>query len=544
MRLRSRIIPLIVTLALWVADPAPAQTAKSAARSEPPTGALTVAVATFGNERWLPHLYVGAEDVVLKPMYENILTRDPKTGELAPMLAERWKVADGGRTWTFYLRKGVQFHGGRGEMTAEDVRFTFASLARDGSANSLAPEFRLIKSMEVENPYTLTVRFEKPFVAFGNKVNQGLFASVAFIQSKRHMESAKEEGAERHPVATGPWKFVEHVRGDRIVYEAVENHWRTTPHFKRLVFLKVPEPATRIAMLRAGNADVIETGGEYVEELKQVGVRTLTMPNVAWVWVVLGGQWPSKPTYDPQVPWALPDAERARKVRLALNLAVDKQAIIRQVLGGLGTPDGTLNFYPGDAWATEALLQPYPYDPPKARALLAEAGYPKGFELTMNLTAWPGRGFLPDVGEAVATYWEKVGLKVKRRPMDRAVFQADFRARSYAGVALAYAGPTVAPEPWELMLGGSHSKATAQLLLEHPTLDALIDRLQAEPSYAERVRIMREELGPWLYEYMPAVSIGPTHSIVGVGPKVGDWPFIPGHMGLHNWEYVGHALNK
>src|ERR671934_21563 len=88
-----------------------------------PEGTLTVAVATFGNERWLPQLYPGAEDVVLKPMFENLLTRDPKTGELAPMLAERWQVADGGRTWRFHLRKGVQFHGGKGEMTAEDVKF-------------------------------------------------------------------------------------------------------------------------------------------------------------------------------------------------------------------------------------------------------------------------------------------------------------------------------------------------------------------------------------------------------------------------------------
>src|SRR5262245_35038688 len=121
-----------------------------------PQGTLTVAVATFGNERWLPHLYVGAEDVVLKPMYENLLTRDPKTGELAPMLAERWQVLDGGRTWRFHLRKGVRFHNGA-EMTAEDVKFTFTTLAKDGSANSLAPEFRLIKSIEVENSYTLTV---------------------------------------------------------------------------------------------------------------------------------------------------------------------------------------------------------------------------------------------------------------------------------------------------------------------------------------------------------------------------------------------------
>src|SRR5436309_3865868 len=390
MRRRLSIVTALVTALFWAAAVARVDAAPEG-RAAAAVGPLTVAVATFGNERWLPHLYVGAEDVVLKPMYENLLTRDPKTGELSPMLAERWKIADGGRTWTFYLRKGVQFHGGRGEMTAEDVRFTFATIAKDGSANSLAPEFRLIKSMEVENPYTLTVRFEKPFVVFGNKVNQGLFASVAFIQSKRYVETAKDDGAERLPVATGPWKFVEHVRGDRIVYEAVENHWRATPHFKRLVFVKVPEPSTRMAMVRAGSADVIEVSGEYVDELKKVGMRTLIMPNTTAIWVILGGQWPRKPTYDPKVPWAQPDAERAKKVRMALNLAVDKQAIVQRVLGGRGTVMGSWLMYPNDPWASDALKKPYPYDPAKAKALLAEAGYPSGFETTMNLTAWPGR---------------------------------------------------------------------------------------------------------------------------------------------------------
>jgi peptide/nickel transport system substrate-binding protein len=528
------IATLIATAALWALAGASGEAAK-------PEGTLTVAVATFGNERWLPYLYVGAEDVVLKPMYENLLSRDPKTGELSPMLAERWKVADGGRTWTFYLRRGVHFHGGRGEVTAEDVKFTFASVAKEGSANSLAPEFRQIKSMEVEDRYTITVRFDKPSVVFGNKVTQGLFASSAFIQSKHHIETAGEQGAERNPVATGPWKFVEHVRGDRIVYEAVENHWRATPNFKRLVMLKVPEPATRMAMLRAGSVDVIEIGGEYVEELKKVGVRTLLMPNVSWVYVILGGQWPTKPTYDPKVPWAQPDAERARKVRLALNLAVDKQAIMQRVLGGLGTVVGSWMTYPNDPWATEALKKPLPYDPAKAKALLADGGYPSGFEVTMNLTAWPGRGYLPDVGEAVATYWEKVGIKVKRRPVDRAVFSADFRARAYAGVTLAYAAPLVAPEPWEVMIRGGHSKAALNLFMEHPRLDELIDRLAIQPNHAERVRIMREELGPWLYEYVPGVAIGAAHAIAGVGPKVGEWPLIPGHMGFHNWEYVTRA---
>ena len=504
-----------------------------------PEGTLTVAVATFGNERWLPHLYVGAEDVVLKPLWENLLNRDSK-GNLSPMLAERWEVLDGGRTWKFHLRKGVRFHNGS-EMTAEDVKYTFIAMAREGSANSLAGEFRQIKSMEIEGPHVISVRFEKPFVTFGNRVTHGLFSSMAYIQSKKHLETAGEEGAERQPIGTGPWKFVEHIRGDRIVYEAVENHWRAVPQWKRLVFVKVPEQATRVAMLRAGSVDVVEVGGEYVAELKKVGVRTLTMPNVAAVWVIFGGQWPTKPTYDPKVPWAQPDAERARKVRLALNLAVDKTAIVKQVLGGLGAAVGTVNYYPTDPWASEALLKPIPYDPARAKALLAEAGYPSGFEITMNLTAWPGRGFLPDVGEAVATYWEKVGLKVKRRPVDRAVFASDFRKRAYSGVTVAYAGPIIAPEPWELFARVAHTKSAVHLLVEHPKLDGFIDRLSAEPSLAERTRIMREEMGPWLYDYMPAVAIAATHSIAGVGAKVGDWPLIPGHMGLHNWEYVTHA---
>src|SRR5262245_49064001 len=393
--------PWLVVLSL-VACMCPLAVSSSQTASTPqPAGTLTVAVATFGNERWLPELYPGAEDVVLKPMMENLLSRDVTTGQLIPMLAERWEVLDGGRAWKFYLRKSVLFHGGQ-EFTAEDVKYTFATIAQEGSANGLAPEFRLITSMEIADPYTITIRFAKPFVTFGNRVTQGLFASSAFIHSKPYRDRMGDEGVERHPVGTGPWKFVEHIRGDRIVYEAVEHHWRATPYFKRLVFLKVPEPSTRMAMLRAGSVDVIEIGGEYADELKKVGVRTLLMPNVSWVYIILGGQWPTKSTYDAKVPWAQPDTERARKVRLALNLAVDKQAIMQRVLGGLGTSLGSWLMYPADPWASDALKKPYPYDPAKAKALLAEAGYPGGFEVTMNLTAWPGRGFLHDVGEAVA----------------------------------------------------------------------------------------------------------------------------------------------
>src|SRR2546425_6660503 len=104
MKRRVGIVASIVTALLSALAVPPAEAA-------PPEGTLTVAVATFGNERWLPHLYVGAEDIVLKPMWENLLSRDGK-GNLTPMLAERWQALDGGKTWRFHLRKGVRFHGG------------------------------------------------------------------------------------------------------------------------------------------------------------------------------------------------------------------------------------------------------------------------------------------------------------------------------------------------------------------------------------------------------------------------------------------------
>src|SRR4029453_17150744 len=150
------VLALLVAVLGWAPTPASAQAARPEGRADAPAGTLTVAVATFGNGRWLPNLYVGAEDVVLKPLWENLLSRDAK-GNLIPMLAERWQVLDGGPTWKFYLRKGIRFHNGM-ELTAEDVKFTFTQMAREGSANSLSPEFRQIKSMQVEGPQIISVR--------------------------------------------------------------------------------------------------------------------------------------------------------------------------------------------------------------------------------------------------------------------------------------------------------------------------------------------------------------------------------------------------
>ena len=173
---------LVVFTCLVLAFPLATHAASTPSASRP-DGTLTVAVATFGNERWLPHLYVGAEDIVLKPLLENLLNRDLKTGELTPMLAERWEVLDGGRTWRFFLRKGVAFHNGQGEVTAEDVKYTFATLAKEGSANTMSGEFRLIKSMEVEEVFFVRVESGKFVDFWGLEDSLGRMRQLGLIPS-------------------------------------------------------------------------------------------------------------------------------------------------------------------------------------------------------------------------------------------------------------------------------------------------------------------------------------------------------------------------
>ena len=113
-------------------------------------------------------------------------------------------------------------------------------------------------------------------------------------------------------------------------------------------------------------------------------------------------------------------------------------------------------------------------------------------------------------------------------------------------MALAYAAPLVAPEPWEILIRGGYTKAALSLFMEHPKLDEFIDRLATQPSYQERVRIMRERAGPVApASTCPGVAIGAAHAIVGRrARRSGDWPLIPGHMGFHNWEYVTRQVTS
>jgi len=536
LRHQSRFFPVLLwTLvlgAVLVAAGSP-----SPADAKDPQGTLTIAVATMANESFLPDGTPGAEMVFSNYMFEHLVRRDPETGQNLPMLAESWEVRDGATTWVFKLRRGVKFHGNFGEVTCEDIRHTFTKAARPGTANT-TPFLKKLKEVQCPDPYTAVVRLGSAHPMMLNEVNSGVFAQVTYIQSKKALERG-DDAANRHPIGTGPWEFVSHTFGDRVEYKAVRNHWRKTPEFDRLVLLKVPEAATRIAMVAAGRIDVAEVGVDFVKELKAARVETRAIPEFASVGITLGGMWPDRGpgTSKPNLPWAPLDDERARKVRLAFNLAVDAQAVRDEIFGGFLALTPATMFFPGKPWTPA--LKPYGYDPARARELMKEAGHPNCFEFTMLLVAWPGRGYLPRVGEATASMLEKnLGCKITREPMDRAIFSRHFGARTYPGKALAYAFPQTGTEPWEIWTRVGHSKAAAQISgFEHPVMDEFLDRISREPDAAARAKLQKE-MAEWMYKHVPRIELGGTAALYGVSKRVGKWPLVPGQGIPHYTEYI------
>ena len=388
-----------------------------------PTGKLTVGLSSLGTaEAWLPWLEAGREGwLVLDPIYESVVAPNVQTGEIEPQLAERWEVDETGKHWRFFLRRGIPFQDGHGELTAEDVKYSYEMYISDRSvASNKATLQTLVEQAEVVSPYEIVFHLKHPDVTFLGRLTPGNFGVV----SKQYVESVGEREAATKPIGTGPYKLIEHKRQQSATFEAVAPHWRETPRIKTLVLRRVPDQAARLAMLRAGEIDITEIPFKLKREAEASGLQFLRVEGAAIYHVQLGGQiLPTRDTFDANVPWVgtpgdAASQERALKVRRALNLAVDKQAIINSVFEGEGVPGVAPYYLPGSEFMPSG-LQPYPYDPQEAKRLLAEAGYPQGFsrEIEMQLMPWPGRAEMVDVGEAVAGFWERnLGLKVKRTP--------------------------------------------------------------------------------------------------------------------------------
>ncbi|HYX00830.1 MAG TPA: ABC transporter substrate-binding protein [Reyranella sp.] len=383
--------------------------ASGALRAQDQKGTLVFAVESLGAQTLDPILEGRPGNAVYQAaMYDALVGFNLAKGGIGPGVAERWELSPDGLAWTFHIRPGQTFHNGD-KLTAHDVKF---SLERQMSPNSLASAAasmrRIIKNIEVVDDVTVKVHTAGPQIGLPASLSRAV-APEGAIMPKAYIEKVGEEEFRKKPIGSGPWKFVRNVPGDRIEFTAVDTpHWRGRPHFKDLQVLLVPEESTRVAMVRTGEAAIASIGPETMLGAARAGLEILSVPGTMQAIFQFWGTW--KPE--------LKDSPLAKpRVRQALSLAVDRKQVIEHVMNGkarLPYPFATFgytDYYSADRWEKWA-ADAYRYDPALAKKILAEEGYPKGFELKFANTALPGTQYMVDIGTAIADMWTKIGVKV------------------------------------------------------------------------------------------------------------------------------------
>src|SRR5215470_16499329 len=402
--------PFAVLLALLGGTPAATQE---------PQGTLIFAVESLAAQTLDPILEGRPGNAVYQAaMYDSLVGFDLDKGGVGPGVAERWSMSEDGLSWTFHLRPGQTFHNGD-PLTAHDVKF---SLERQMSPKSLAAAAasmrRSIASIEVVDDLTVRVNTNEPQLGLPAALSRAV-APEGSIMPKRYFESVGEEEFRKKPIGSGPWKFVRSVPGDRIELEAVGHaHWRGRPLFKNLHILQIPEESTRVAMVRTGEAGIASISPETVLGAGRGGLEVVTVPGTMQAVFQFYGTWR---------PAAKNEPISKPRVRQALSLAIDRQQVIEHVMAGkaqMPRPFATFAFTESlsvERWKTWSETA-YRYDPVLAKKMLAEEGYPNGFELKFANVALPGTQFMISIGTAIADMWTKIGVKVNMKHYEWGAF--------------------------------------------------------------------------------------------------------------------------
>jgi peptide/nickel transport system substrate-binding protein len=437
-------------------------------------------------------------DALVKPMAQGLLT---------PSLAETWTESPDGLVYEFALRRGLTFHNGDA-LTAADVVYSFQRYR--GAGAKLYKD--KVQAVEVIDPQRVRFRLREPWPDF--LIFIGTPATGAgWIVPKTYIEQVGDDGFKQHPIGAGPYKFVSHAPGVELVVEANETYWRKVPHVKRLVFKSVPEPTTRLAMLKKGEADIAYTfPGELAEEVRRDPQLTLkvTYPPTPF-WLDFTGKW------DIKSPW------HDQRVRLAASYAIDRQAINEAETLGFSRLTGSIVPH---TFPYALALEPPPYDPGKAMQLLKEAGYADGFDAGDIIPVPPWTA----MAEAVASYLGAIGIRVRVRSMERPAMFAAWRGKTLQGVILAASGAI-----------GSASTRLENYVVSwgeyasggYPDLDELFHK-QARERDPKRREALLHDLQRLAQERVMFVPIYEIAGLNGVGPRVAESGL--GLIPTYNWS--------
>ena len=463
-----------------------------------PEGVLKEAIHAAISADWLdPATTPGVSLSALIPMYlyHDALLKAMPEGNFTPSLAESWVISPDAKVYEFRLRKGVKFHNGD-TMTAEDVTFSFWRY-KGASAKIIHDK---TEKAEVVNPNLVRFHFKEPFPDFLEYLVPG-GTTIGWIVPKKHVEKVGDAGFRKNPIGCGPYRFVEFVPGVKLVGEAFEDYWRKVPNIKRIEFHVITESATRLAMVKRGEADIatLMQGVFYEDAKKDPKLRVLTplSPNQRLVYIT--SQW------DPKSPWS--DA----RVRKAASLAIDRQTLADVHMPGAG-PIGSLGIE-GDPFAIQ--FPPDPYDPAQAKKLLAEAGYPKGFD---GGPYYPQDSGYWAYGEQIANYWKAVGISVETRLIERAAWFANRQGGKMKGGLFTdpASAPTIGGCLRYLFGTGSYGN--------YPDIQALWEKYNKEVDQKLRKDLIGR-IQTLIHERTMFILLTATNSPAAFGPRVKGNPY-------------------
>lgn len=522
-----------------------------------PIGTLSMGQSDMGRFTAHPRL-VGNPGIFLHgtaPLGEALFSLDSEK-KITPILASDWSVSADFTTWTFGLKKGVQFHKGYGEMTAEDVVWSY----NEWSLNAKHPRGSIINgfwnsptgSVQTPDDYTIIVDTGEPqaqapileFLSFP-------FGGGTWVSSKKQSDEMGEEEVDRNIAATGPWEFVEEGSGQFWRMKGLEDHYRQTPDFAELVFWEIPEESARVAGFQTGNLDTFVMAFDSIITVENVpGAKFVTVPEAGAMAFDFYGNWyigvgtdEERPGYNPDLAWVSSNSDvnspewiSAQKVREAMSMAIDRDTIIDTLLLGFAKREILASFTghndildPGQEWS---------YDPDRAMELLVEAGYSDGFSATLT-TSKRGAPAEDAVCEAVASMLDAIGIDVTLQNLPYSTLRPQIVGRTYEG--LTCHGLPIRTDPVVGMV--IHLKDTGFTHgWEHEWLEENINSANTTVNPTD-LKAIEKEIGQWMIDQLVQPALYSWDAVWPVGPNIEPWGdnvWRTDPRNINGFEFIKH----
>ncbi len=456
-----------------------------AAKSQAGTETVTMAFAEGEPGSLDPHIADTINDfLVLRNVYEGLVNYNPKTLQPTPGLAEKWDISADGLVYTFHLRAGVKFHNGR-TLTAKDVKYSLERLANPQTGKSytrfvldsvkgvdavVKGTAKEVEGLKVVDDQTFVITLSQPVASFLNQ----LTLPGAFIIPQ---EAAEKANFGENPVGTGPYKFVQWVHKSQINLEANTDYWGKAPNIKYVVLRVIPDSLQQVNDFKAGKIDITLVPAFQLQRLQSDATLSPQLQEIlplAVTYLVLN-------LHDP----ALSKFE----VRRALNIAIDRQGLLKSVLKGQGSE--AQGVIPPLLSAYEKDL-PFKYDQDAAKQLLAKAGYANGLKLEISLATDETDKRVMGVIQA---QWADIGVELTINSMDKKTFDTNRKVCQGQMFVSTWTGDYADPEDFTTLLLDSSAMRSTCGYGEYPgvaDVKALLTQGSAMLPGAERDNVYRK----------------------------------------------------